>query len=131
MASEAPRRWRYEADEEPKRKHGWHKDGAGFVDQDGVPVGKCPIGMSREEAEALLNDGIAYDPAGSGGAPPRIYAICDGVLYRAVPTREGVYHGFPEHPRYFRKLPLRFQERILEHARERGQAEALRRWLNR
>ncbi len=128
--SEAPRRWRYEPDESPKRKHGWHKDEAGFVDQDGVLVGKCPKRMSVNEAENLLNDGIPFDPTGSADAPQRIYAIRDGVLYRAVPTVGASYHGFPEHPRYFERLPLRFRRSVFEYARQRGMLDALQEWLD-
>ena len=114
MVSDSSQRLRYAPDEQPKRKHGWHKDEAGFVDQDGVPVGKCPKGLSMEEAERLLNEGIPFDPTGSGALPRAIYAIRGGVLYRAVPTVGVWYHGFPEHPRHFERLPLRFRRQVFE-----------------
>ncbi len=34
--------WLYEPDENPKRKHHWNKDYAGFVEVGPNRVGKCP-----------------------------------------------------------------------------------------
>lgn len=122
--------WRYEPDERPKRKHGWDKNEAGFVEEDGVPVGKCPKNMSIAEAEALLNEGVPLGADGGDSAPRRIYAIHGGVLYRAVPTNPGVsYHGFPELPASFWRLPRRSRERVFEYARKRNMEKALRAWL--
>lgn len=44
MPEEIRPRWKYEPDEHPKKKHGWHKDEAGFVDQDGRARGKMSEG---------------------------------------------------------------------------------------
>ena len=127
-----PMPWEYEADERPKRKHGWRHAYAGFVERYGVAVGKCPNGMSLERASALLNQGIRFDPVGSSGSwPKRIYILDeDGVLYRAVPTVPGrSYHGFPELPAEFVRLPRFLQEAIWERARELDCEEGLRKWL--
>lgn len=123
--------WKYEPDETPKKKHGWSKDEAGFVEDDGVLVGKCPKGMTNAEAERLLNDGVELVTSQSPGVTPwRIYAIRGGVLYRAVPTQPGSYHGFPELPDSFGRLPRRLRDQVFEYARRRGLEKALREWLN-
>jgi hypothetical protein len=123
--------WTYEPDEAPKKKHRWNHSFAGFVNQRGIPVGKCPAGFSASAAAALLNR--AFDPDDGRrtrrGAPLRLYAVHDGVVYRAAPTRAGAsYHGFPERPRV-----VRSQERVLRRVREQadelGCRDALERWL--
>ena len=82
--------WRYEADEDPKRKHHWNKDHAGFVKVGPNRIGKCPAKMSAYDAEALLNDAIPYfPPRWSKPYPKRLYAVSDGVVYRASPTNPG------------------------------------------
>ena len=123
--------WEYEPDEKPKRKHGWNRDEAGFIEVHGVPVGKCPQGMNLSDAKELLNDGIPF-PANTGpGHPPRrIYVVQEGVLYRAVPTVPGrSYHGFPELPTEFSRMPRQFQALIMERARELECEEELIKWL--
>jgi len=131
MPEQAQPRWRYEPDERPKKKHGWHKDEAGFVELDGVLVGKCPKGMSIDEAETLLNEGVPLVDEDAERAPARIYAIRGGVLYRAVPTGPGSYHGFPELPDSFSRLPRRYRDRVFDYARRLGLERALRQWLQR
>lgn len=91
--------WVYEPDEVPKRKHHWKHDYAGVVEHNGIRISKCPANMTLEEAAEMLNGGIAWPLSGEveGGYPRRIYAVRDGVVYRATPTNPGVsYHGFPE-----------------------------------
>lgn len=126
------RRWRYQPDEQPKKKHGWHKAEAGFVEVAGAPVGKCPNTISNEEAERLLNAGIEVRPSRSQAAyPERIYVIHNGVLYRAVPTIRGEsYHGFPERAVDFQRLPGKVKRQILAHAKRTNQLRALRKWLS-
>jgi hypothetical protein len=91
--------WLYEPDEVPKRKHHWKEPRAGFVMVGNVLIGKCPSTMTLESAEELLNSGVEWSPKGwQREYPQRIYAVSDGVLYRATPTNPGrSYHGFPEH----------------------------------
>jgi hypothetical protein len=90
--------WRYETDEEPKRKHHWKNEWAGTVVVHGVVISKCPSGLTRSEAEDMLNTGIPWSsPKWRNPYPQRIYAVREGVVYRATPTNPGVsYHGFPE-----------------------------------
>jgi len=119
-------RLRYAPDEDPKRKHGWARACAGFVDVRGRPVGKCPKGFSLEDAEAILNDGIRVE----GRSRPKVYAVHEGVLYRAIESGVGSYHGFPEHPSGFRKLPRRLQRQIWQRAEDRGEKRELQKWLS-
>jgi hypothetical protein len=123
--------WRYEPDETPKRKHHWKENFAGFETVGSVLVAKCPNGMSLEQAEDLLNDGIEWSPRGwLNDYPQRIYAVLDGVLYRAMPTNPGAsYHGFPEHHSRFPAGNRALRQRVLEQAARRGCELELRRWM--
>jgi hypothetical protein len=124
--------WKYDAGERPKRKHGWDKDEAGFVEVDGVLVGKCPKRMSNAEAERLLNEGVPHTEEVRGGVPKAIYALRDGVLYCAIPTRVGVsYHGFPMLPARFDRLPVRVRDRVTAYAQNHRIERDLREWLAR
>ena len=81
----------YEADEDPKRKHHWDKDHAGFIKVGPSRVGTCPAKMNMSDAQALLNDAIPYfPPRWSRPYPKRLYAVSDGVVYRASPTNPGI-----------------------------------------
>ena len=122
--------WRYEPDENPKRRHAWPNPHAGFVIVQGVEIGKCPNNIPRAEAERLLNTGIPVMAARSGvGYPKRIYVVHEGVVYRATPTNPGVsYHAFPEKAEEFRRLPRGVQEAILNEAERQGRGEDVSRW---
>ena len=126
--------WQYEVDEQPKRKHHWDKPRAGFefVGNDDVPIGKCPSTMSLEEAGRLLNDGVPFFPDGwKESFPKRIYAVHDGVVYRATPTNPGKsYHGFPATSRELNRLPSSMRNAILQKAQVLGCAEGVRRWMS-
>jgi hypothetical protein len=123
--------WLYEPDEVPKRKHHWKEPGAGFVMVGSVFVGKCPSTMSIESAQELLNSGVEWSPKGwQSEYPQRIYAVLDGVLYRATPTNPGrSYHGFPEHHSRFPAGNLSLRQKIIELAKERNCESELRRWM--
>jgi len=114
----------------PKHKRGWDRDDAGFVGRDEGLVGKCPDDMTLDEAEALLNEGIPVpDPAEDGEEPENIYAVHDGVVYRAVVTRRGhSYHGFPAGAQ--REVLPPTDEKILEQAREKDCETEVRRWMD-
>ncbi len=123
--------WRYEADEHPKRRHHWEHDYAGFVQVGAKMVGKCPNNLTNEEAEALLTEGIPYYPARwRQDDPQRIYAVKDGVIYRAMPTNPGrSYHGFPELPDRFRELPAKLKRKVMERAEPLGCWNEVSKWL--
>ena len=67
-------------DDYPARGDGWHRDRAGFVRVGTKYVGKCPSGMTLPDAQALLDDAVAfYPPRWRYGYPKRLYAVADGV----------------------------------------------------
>jgi hypothetical protein len=123
--------WLYEPDEVPKRKHHWKEPRAGFVMVGNVLIGKCPSTMTLESAEELLNSGVEWSPKGwQREYPQRIYAVSDGVLYRATPTNPGrSYHGFPEHYSRFPEGNRSLRDQIVGLARERNCESELRRWM--
>ena len=124
-------RWQYKPDEEPKRKHAWSRDYAGFVEVGGVFVGKCPHNLPLSRAEEMANEGIPYFPKRwTRSYPNRIYVIDGGVLYRIAWTVPGVScHGFPEHPSEWIKLPRTLRAAVLDRARELGQLDQVEKWL--
>ncbi|MBI4703269.1 MAG: hypothetical protein HY744_19300 [Deltaproteobacteria bacterium] len=125
--------WEYEPDEKPKRKHAWDEPYPGFVEVRGEVVGKCPAGLSNDEARELLNQGIAWTRPRSPslGWPDAIYVVHAGAVYRAKPTNPGVsYHAFPETGERLREVPRSLRRRILDRARELGCEQEVRRWMN-
>lgn len=87
QVADVPHKWLYEPDEDPKRKHHWTQDEAGFVTVGAIFVGKCPSSMSIQLAQTLLNTGIEWSPKmWAEPYPQRMYCVWDGVLYRATPT---------------------------------------------
>jgi hypothetical protein len=125
------RTWLYEPDENPKRKHHWKEDRAGFEMMGNIFVGKCPNTMSLKAAQSLLDSGIPWSPTGwQEDYPQRIYAVLEGILYRATPTNPGhSYHGFPEHYSRFPAGNRELRSRIMDLARERNCEQELRRWM--
>ena len=123
-------RWEYEPRAKPKPKHGWSKDEPGFEKgRGGEIIGKCPSGMTIEEATTLINDGIPWTNPHSDHDedwPENIYVVHDGNVYRAVPTRRGrSYHGFPAQ----RRVPRRLKDKILQRARNLGCEVEIKRWM--
>lgn len=131
---QALRRWRYEAEENPKVKHHWARDTPGFHPWRGERVGKCPgappAGPKLQTLEDLLAGGIPwYPPHGPVEYPLRIYFIYDGWLYRATPTNPGQsYHAFPEDPEKD-NVPPAIKRAIRARARELGVEKRIERWL--
>ena len=79
-------RVRVESDENPKRKHHWDKDHAGFVEVGPNRVGKCPATMNPSDAQALLDDAIPYcHPRWSRPYPQRLYE-CEEPVFLARGT---------------------------------------------
>jgi hypothetical protein len=124
--------WKYAPDEDPKRKHYWNQAYAGFVEVDGVQVGKCPNCITNEQAEVALNDGIPWhNPrVPKTGWPDRFYIVHGGVVYRAKPTNPGSsYHAFPELPSELNKLPRAVRDQIVARAQELGCQSEVAEWM--
>ena len=126
--------WLYEPDESPKRKHHWNKDLAGFVEVGPNLVGKCPATLDLSDAQALLDGAVPYFlPRWNRPYPQRLYAVWDGVVYRAAPTNPGTsYHGFPEHPAGFPRTrsARAIKQELLQRADQQGCEREVRRWMN-
>lgn len=122
----------YEPDEQPKRKHHWNNDYAGFITVGKTFVGKCPRAMSLDAAAQLLQEAVPWSPLNWRSIhPKRLYAIADGVLYRATETVPGrSYHGFPEHPSRFPKGAKDLKNQLLALARQKNCEPELRAWMN-
>jgi hypothetical protein len=129
-----PPPWKYQPDEDPKRKHHWSEPRAGFATEGGEKVGKCPCTITVELAERLLNQqGLPWDNPRlpTGTHPDRIYVVYDGVVYRAKPTIAGVsYHAFPELPERLRQLPKAVREQILGLADRLGCKKEVQAWMD-
>jgi len=125
--------WRYEPDENPKRKHRWAHPAPGFIVlPTGERVGKCPADVTNAEAEAVLNAGVPWSPPRGWDRPypKRIWCIHRGWLYRAEPTNPGrSYRAFPEDPDRELALPPVVRRELERRAEVLGMARELRRWL--
>lgn len=125
--------WKYEPDEVPKHKHNWEHDFAGFISVNhDTFVGKCPHGMTLEDAQALLQTAIEWSPRNwRSDFPKRLYVVHEGVLYRATPTNPGVsYHAFPEHPTRFPRSGQALKAAVLLEAERQGCEAEIRKWMN-
>jgi hypothetical protein len=120
--------WKYVPDEDPKDKHHWEKNEAGFIEVNGVQIGKCPNNMTLQQAQQLLESGLPWFPKGWKKAfPKRIYNIRNKVVYRATPTIPGQsYHGFPERPD---GVPPEMRKPLLALAEQQGCHEEVKAWL--
>lgn len=112
-------------------KHRWNRNYAGHVPQGNRIIGKCPKNLGHPRAELALNTGFEYyDRRRSKDYPSRIFAVIDGVVYRAMPTLPGIsYHGFPE---LASDLPPDPEVRaaILAMADIEGSRKEVEKWLN-
>src|SRR5207244_6075110 len=61
----------YRPDESQKRKHHWDQPYAGFEEGvSGEQIGKCPVTMTIEAAQALLDEAVAYREKARTDDPP-------------------------------------------------------------
>jgi hypothetical protein len=129
--------YRYERGEH-RNKHCWKNDHAGFVVWQGRhTVGKCPRTITNELAESILNQSVAEpDPFALPGEatdrlPRRLYAVYEGVIYEAVPTQPGSYHGYPWQARPGRTpLPPEVIGKLRQMAENQGCLEGFEDWLD-
>lgn len=127
----------YEKDEASREKHCGRNAVAEFVydKPSGEWVGKCPKGMTREDAQRMLDEGIAngWWNAGASGRPHAVWNIDkDGQVFRATETNNtlGVYHGFPERRRLFeQKVPSKIRRALEAKAKAMGKFIEMRRWF--
>lgn len=116
---------------ENRHKHKLPWQGTYFrADFHGRPVGQCPPVFRQDPglAQRLLESGIPYtNQRDRGTAPHQIFAVHEGVAYRALPTEPGrSWHGFPCRTQ---EIPRAIQRQLEAAAERLGCAEGLRRWL--
>lgn len=112
---------------EHRHKHCWKEPLAGFSEQGGILIGKCPATLSKLEAERLLNDGLAYPP--DAPVPQRIYNTHAGVIYEAVPSGDA-WHGYPWRYRPGRRaLPRQLLRQLEARAAQQGCLREFQRWM--
>jgi hypothetical protein len=87
-------KWKYEAGEH-RVKHCWNEPRADFVRNGSNVIGKCPSTLSKEQAYLLLQDATYIRTEGITTQPSRMWNVHEGVIYEAVPTQAGSYHGYP------------------------------------
>lgn len=123
--------WKYEPDESPYPKHKGKSSKPQFVKKGDEIVSLCPNTISRAQAEAALNSGFPFSTArDNSDHPSRIYAVINGVVYRATPSNPGVsYHGFPELAEKFRPYYGRLKHEIMKLAVQDGSEEEVEKWL--
>jgi hypothetical protein len=122
--------WKYEPDDSPHPKHKGSSDQVELVQKGDEIVGLCPATITHDQAEAALNSGFQYKNERDNSAhPSRIYAVIDGVVYRATPTNPGVsYHGFPEMPEKFKPYS-KLHRGIIKLAVLDGSEKEVKKWL--
>ena len=128
--------YRYERGEH-RYKHCWNNDYAGFGQWQGHEVGKCPNTITNAIAETVLNQAVAEpDPFAEPGQAPdplpkRLYGVYKGVIYEAVQTQPGSYHGYPWQARKGRPpLPPEVVDQLRQMARNQGYAKEFEEWLD-
>lgn len=125
-------RWRYERGE-GRFKHRWRHDHAGFDPSERGPVGKCPCHVTEAIAEEILNTkAVPYFEWEGSAFPDRLYAVYQGAIYEAVPTRPGVsYHAYPWRGDLPGRpgLPRRILRRLRDQADQNDEHKAFEQWL--
>lgn len=131
MDKEDSCRLRYDPGEH-RRKHCWTKDYAEIVPEGSASVGKCPATLSKEQAEILLNEALCEKGTKPVSRTERLWTVHDGVIYEAVSSLPGVYHGYPWQGRPGRnRLSRPVKRALLERAREQGCELEVKDWLKR
>jgi hypothetical protein len=126
-----PVKWQYDPAEH-RKKHCWNEAKAGFV-QNGAHIhGKCPNTLSKEEAEALLADAVFLPLEIGSEFPAKLWTVHDGVIYEAVPTRPGAYHGYPWCSRPgMNRLPRAVLNQLTKMAEEKACLREFKDWIKR
>ena len=131
--SDIDKRLAYEPGEH-RTKHCWGKPHAGVVRNGSTCIGKCPNTLSKEQARDLLDnaefDGKVADLPISEVQPKRMWNVHQGVVYEAVPTQAGSYHGYPWFGRPGRNRLSRAVRAALEQrAENEGFGSEFRNWM--
>lgn len=122
--------WRYDPAEH-RKKHCWHKPEAGFVRSGAHIHGKCPNTLSKAFAQTLLIDALHLPVEVEGTQPPKLWTVHEGVIFEAVPSGPGAYHGYPWCSRPgMNRLPRKIQKGLMEMAERKGCLRECKDWMN-
>jgi hypothetical protein len=121
---------------EHRVKHCWSEPRADFVTTGVGIVGKCPSTLSKAQARELLNDaefeGKQPDQTVVEVMPERVWNVHEGVIYEAVSSGLGAYHGYPWRGRPGRNRLARGVKRALQQkADTQGYGREFQDWLKR
>ena len=121
---------------EHRVKHCWSEMRADFVTTGVGTIGKCPSTLSRDQARVLLNDaefdGKQPNQSVADALPERAWNVYEGVIYEAVPSGPGAYHGYPWRGRPSRnRLARKVKRALQEKAELEGFGREFRDWLDR
>lgn len=120
--------WNYDAAEH-RIKHCWNKPYADFVLSGSHVHGKCPNTLSKDQARLLLKDAV-FVPKEGVSQPDKMWNVHEGVIYEAVPTRLGSYHGYPWHARPgMNRLPRQIMKDLTQMAIKKGCYQEFKDWM--
>ena len=129
MEMKPQREWTYDRGDD-RWKHCWNKPHASFVPGRRGQVGKCSNQITDSIATDLLRGGL-YDKdllveGDDCFYPEEVFAVYDGAIYVAVPTRPGIsYHGYP----YKGSLNKRLVKKLQEKADEADCGVKFKKWV--
>lgn len=123
-----PPNWQYDAGEH-RHKHCWNRPYADVLSEGAHRIGKCPNSLSKEQARVLLTDAV-YVPKGGVAQPERMWTVHEGVIYEAVPTQPGSYHGYPWCGRPgMNRLPRQILAALTQMAQNKGCLPEFKDWV--
>lgn len=120
---------------EHRVKHCWQEPRADFVQSGTATIGKCPSTLSKACARELLNDaefeGRDPNQKVADVMPERVWNVHKGIVYEAVPSGPGAYHGYPWRGRPSRnRLPRGVKRALQLKAEQQGYEREFRDWLD-
>ncbi|MBB3272758.1 hypothetical protein FHW75_003954 [Pseudomonas sp. OG7] len=134
MGLKDPSKWIYDRADH-RWKHCWNKPHADFVPRYWGQVGKCSNQISDEVATDLLQDSLrdglyvedSLVPGDDDSLyPEEVFAVYDGAIYVAVPTRPGIsYHGYP----YKGTLNKRLMKKLQDKAEKADCSAKFKKWV--
>jgi hypothetical protein len=119
---------------EHRHKHCWSEPRAAFVETGSASIGKCPSTLPKELARQLVNEaefeGKLDGQTVATAMPDRVWNVHEGIIYEAVPSRAGAYHGYPWRGRPSRnRLPRSVKRTLHQKAIAQGFEREFRDWL--
>lgn len=130
-------RWEYDPAEH-RFKHCWNRPYAEVTRDGSTYKGKCPSTLSKVAACDLVNDAEYEGKNPQDGfntgefQPKRIWNIHEGVVYEAVPTQSGSYHGYPWCGKPgANRLPIAVRIALAQRAAEQGFEREFKAWMKR